>query len=286
MQRLIIVLVGLFILTGSSKAQMKYGFKAGLNIATLQAQEELSSDGNSLETFSYYTGFHMGMTMDYPIVDRFGFRGELQFSQRGYDYQYDGDSYFIYNRFTDNQVIVKGRRAMSLLPRNSYIDLPIMAYLKPTDRLEFSLGFSVGILVGSTANGQLLFYPDENTEFKTNLIYKPFGDEAGPVSNLPMITKNYQTQELVYPGTASAYFDFEEKDGPLYNRFDFGVLAGLSFWINEGIYIGGRVNYGLTDVTNNVYDVSLEDLDNKDFLFREDNDRNLYFQGFVGFRLN
>ena len=148
MQRVIIVLVGLFIFVGSSQAQIKYGFKAGLNFATLNAQEELDAEGNSLESFSYYTGFHIGMTMDYRVVDRFGFRGELQFSQRGYDYQYEGDSYFIYNRFTDNEVVVKGKRNMSLLPRNSYIDLPIMTYLKPTEKLEFTLGFSVGMLVG------------------------------------------------------------------------------------------------------------------------------------------
>ncbi|MCB0615727.1 MAG: PorT family protein, partial [Phaeodactylibacter sp.] len=59
---------------------------------------------------------------------------------------------------------------------------------------------------------------------------------------------------------------------------------GLAFYLNQGLYVGLRVNYGLSDLTRTERDVSRKELDDSNnFIFREDKDRNLTLQASVGF---
>ena len=64
---------------------------------------------------------------------------------------------------------------------------------------------------------------------------------------------------------------------------DFGLNAGVSFFVNRGLFLGFRANYGLSDVTKDIYDVSLAKLNNGATIGRSDKDANLSLQTSIGF---
>ncbi len=68
---------------------------------------------------------------------------------------------------------------------------------------------------------------------------------------------NVDGTNVLIPGTTGAYYDFAEKDGNKYNALDLGITGGLAFYLNEGLYIGGRITYGLQDAAASQYNVSL-----------------------------
>ncbi len=102
------------------------------------------------------------------------------------------------------------------------------------------------------------------------------------VGNPPQ-TISFKGQNVPVPQTAGAYFEFTEDRGNLYNIIDAGLVGGLSVFFNKGLYVTGRVNYGLTDVTKSKADVSLRQLDNGEFITRDDDDRNFTIQASIGF---
>ena len=61
-------------------------------------------------------------------------------------------------------------------------------------------------------------------------------------------------------------------------------MAGLSFYFNEGLYIGGRVTYGLLDIERNEYDISYNEInDDQSYVFLDSVNRNLSIQVTLGF---
>ena len=71
----------------------------------------------------------------------------------------------------------------------------------------------------------------------------------------------------------------DTKDGSAYNIFGLDAVGGVSIFVNGGLFLGLRVQYGLLDVTNNNNDFSL--LENN--TLRSDNDVNLTYQTSIGF---
>jgi hypothetical protein len=66
-------------------------------------------------------------------------------------------------------------------------------------------------------------------------------------------------------------------DGSFINEFDLGANVGLMLQLTEKAHLDLRVNHGLTDATNNDYDISLLDGSS-----REDSDRNVSIQLGIG----
>ena len=89
---------------------------------------------------------------------------------------------------------------------------------------------------------------------------------------------------ILYSPTTGAYYDYDLKDKNMYTTFNFGLTAGLALYLNDGLYIGSRVMYGLTDVDRNEYDISYHKLEaNGDYIQRADDNRDLTIQVSVGF---
>jgi hypothetical protein len=89
---------------------------------------------------------------------------------------------------------------------------------------------------------------------------------------------------LLTPSVIGAYYDFEEKPVNQYKAFDIGLVGGLSFYLNEGLYLGGRLTYGLTDADDNRYDISLYKLGSgNSYIFRSDKNQHLTIQASIGF---
>jgi hypothetical protein len=90
---------------------------------------------------------------------------------------------------------------------------------------------------------------------------------------------------VVLPKSIGAYYQNDALFGKRFNWFNLTAIGGVNYFLNRGFFIGGRIERGLLDVTNNKMDASLEKL-NDDFSFnnRTDKDLQLTYQLSCGFR--
>ena len=100
---------------------------------------EVDSKGNDLEKNTFSSGFHIGGMITMKLNSVAGLRAEILYSQRGTDYKYQGESYF--RLFTESGAVAssRGTRYTTLRVTNTYVDLPLSAYLR-LGRIELSAG--------------------------------------------------------------------------------------------------------------------------------------------------
>lgn len=272
------------------QAQMRYGFKTGLNFSRLSGPSETDANGKDLETFDNITGFHIGMTFGYSFTDHFGVRGELLYSKKGVKYSFDGPSFRIF-RFDGGQTITTGNSKYLLKINNAYFDLPVLAYARFGD-FEISGGVYGSVLIQTLGEGSLTYSngktaaplnnPVATVEY--NLSYNYRRDDPGQgIGNDKLLVK-VDAKNIEMPKALGAYYDFPDSQNKAYNNFDYGVMGGLSYFLSSSLYASVRVQYGLADLTNNKADASKTKLDTKGaFRFLDDNDRNFQIQASVGF---
>lgn len=290
MKRAIIFFITICFSTISISQDISYGFKAGLNFNRFIYDGEKDDAGNTVENITGNTGFQVGATFTWKATELMGVRGELLYSQKGGRRKYNGQSYYIFLDNDDKPIYTTGLRDFSINISQSYIDIPIMGYFKPVQWLEIYAGANVGLLVASNALGNMRYNGKSSTgqtiaEIEHELDFNYYGDKPGEVSyDNPPSTVRISGFDIAYPRSAGAYFEFSEDRGNLYKFIDTGLLGGLSVFFNRGLYVTGRVNYGMTDVTKTKADVSLVKLDdNKQFISRNDKDRNFSVQASIGF---
>jgi len=282
-----------FCLSGTytiSAQSISGGFKTGLNFSRFDGEQINDANGNSLESFDNSTGFHIGAIVNFNLTDYFGFRTELLYSQKGTSYIYDGPSYLrLYNENLSQNVVLDGNRRYSVNINNSYVDIPVMAYFR-VGRIEVSAGVNAAVLLGSRASGELAFR-DVKTPLGQNL------DDIIISIDANYFQDEYQVQDFLDPGslliqngayvvpkTIGAYYDANDSDENLFNRLDLGLNAQLAFYLNKGLFLGLRMNYGLTDVTNESQDVDYQALNQSGQVeLRDDFDQNISFQVSIGF---
>ena len=284
----LILLLGASLTAGAQG--LSYGFKAGLNFSNFSGELEQDDAGAEVEEFRRITSFHVGLGFSYDISDWFGARGELIYSQKGVRYAYDGAAYAIFTSDLGNVRYGTGTRETTDNIILSYIDLPLTLYLRPVKWLEFSAGPSIGFLAGATGLGQTSFTGKVgNTnlnDVSLTLDQNYFRDEAREASFINSTTIQIGGETVTLPSSVGAYYDYAEKDGNYFNIIDLGLNAGLAFFLSETLYVSGRFNYGLSDVTNDYYDRSQVKLDaDNQFIPRSDFDRNMSIQASVGFNL-
>ena len=288
--RIQLSLLFIFAFTATTFAQFSYGFKAGLNFSQLSAESEVNDTGEDLENFNDATGFHIGAIFNYKFVDAFGLRAELMFSQKGTEYIYDGRSYRDFVDPDGEMFSTIGNRRTVLNTTNSYIDVPVMAVVRFGD-LELSAGPSIGLLVNSIASGEITYDVfDNNGEIIASqailLDYNYGQDEAGaPTENVSAtIDFDINGRTAVLPEAEGAYFEYDSKQDEFYNNLDIGLNAQVAYFLNAGLFAAARINYGLSDVTNDFYDRSLFERNaDGSFISREDTDENFSLQFSLGF---
>jgi hypothetical protein len=264
------------------------GFRAGLNFATISGPLEMDDNGNELEEFSYKSGFHLGGMVNVKFNDVFSLRAELAYSQKGTEYNYLGTSYWIFDTANESNVYATGTRNTTLTVNNSYLDFPITAVAR-LGRVELSGGFNFGILATSRAAGELTFsgLSDGGTAidpFTIALEFNYFRQSLQRIDVDEVEIRRVDGQDVIIPKVLGAYPQDLGEGERLYRTLDFGLVGGLSFYLNQGLFLGLRVNYGLADVTKSGRDASRYKLDtDKKFIFRNDDDRNLNLQASIGF---
>ncbi|MFT4758392.1 MAG: hypothetical protein ACI9XO_000489 [Paraglaciecola sp.] len=284
------LLLSLMAFFQTAEAQdIAYGFKAGLNFNRIIGDSE--TDGTTeYETFDGKTGFHVGATFSWKATDLMGVRGEFLFSQKGYKRRYNGPSY--YDISTDNGTRVSlenGNRNIFISNANSYIDIPVMGYVKVTKWLELHVGANVGIMLSSTAVGDFIYTGQtpngSDVTIEYDLDYSYGSDDVGEVDvSAEPVTIAIDNGTFTLPNSAGAYYEYESDEGRYYNLIDLGLVGGMSFYLNKGLYVALRANYGLTDITNDDADYSFLSKDaNGDVIKRNEKDRNFSVQASVGF---
>ena len=275
----------LFMMAGlSAQGEFSGGFKTGLNFSNINGPTE-SSD----ETFEVNTGFHIGATFVYSITDLFGLKGEFMYSQKGTQYGYDGESFFTFFTPAGGQLYATGNKRIDISVSNSYIDIPIMVYYR-IGIIEVEAGVNGAVLVGSRGSGGVTFsgqtpLGDQVNEFTTGAEYGYFNDNPGPGSLLAFEDIALNGLQVRRPVTLGAYYHGPINDTKKYKRFDYGLNAGISVFVNKGLFVGVRANYGLADITNDEQDVAQAKLNaDNSYELRSDDDKNLSIQASIGFR--
>ncbi|HHS95301.1 MAG TPA: hypothetical protein ENJ45_01835 [Phaeodactylibacter sp.] len=171
---------------------------------------------------------------------------------------------------------------------NSYIEIPRSGYGK-FGKIEVFGGPYIAFLVASKAVGDYQFN-SSLVELKADLNYNYFKDDIIDPSALDLNEEDYELfningQPVFYPEVATAYYDFQKKDGKFFNGIDYGLNAGIALYLNDGLYISANLNYGLADLSNDAFDHAYSRLseDMRAYLPRKDVDKNFTIQASVGF---
>ncbi len=289
----------LFILFGVSSflsaQEMGYGFKAGLNFSTFQSPTEEDDNGNMLEENQLISGFHIGAIINFKFTEIAGLRTELMFSQKGTRYSFEGPSYqsfYIANQA--NSIATTGQKDITLNITNAYIDVPVMGYIRALPWLEISGGASIGALVSSIGAGELSYSGTTETGFTVddviiNLDYNYLNNTNSTRNTNDAVTEMVGLQTIEIPRNIGPYYDHElygetDFDDKQFNRLDIGLVGGINIFLNQGLALGIRINYGLIDITKNTTDYSYQNLSSeRRLIFSEDSDRNLSLQTSIGF---
>ncbi|MBK8701473.1 MAG: outer membrane beta-barrel protein [Saprospiraceae bacterium] len=259
------------------------GVRAGWNFNTFSGPLEAN------ESYGSTNGIHFGINYGYKLSNIFMVRGELLYNQTGTKHKYDGSSYYqIYT--AEKTVYERGRRLLDLEISTSYVSLPLTAVVQLGKKIEVFGGFSPNFLVNPSGRGTVRFYSDLHpTEivFKQALDYSYYNDKAlgSSTTNSGLLRIIVDGEVVTMPKIVGAYYQNDVKNGSRFNWFNLSALGGINYFLNKGFFIGGRVEYGLLDTTNDKMDNSLEKL-NDDFTLikRNDKDIQLTYQLSLGFR--
>ena len=284
MRKLSILLISLFSFATLSAQDFSFGFKAGLSFSTLSGDLETTSNGEDLETFKLTRGFHFGPIFNLKLTDVFGLRAEVLYSQKGLDYTYSGQSYWVFYPTNGDDIYHSGgTRNTRLFISNGYLDIPVTAVVR-LGRIEVSAGVSAGILLSSKGLGEVTYSSTNIEAFTILLDYNFKTDEASTAAGENAKDVFVNGKDVSVPQEIGAYYGAFGRDGHLFNSLDLGLNAGLSFYLSKGLFLGFRLNYGLLDVTDETQDISSMQLgENNTFINRADFDRNISLQASVGF---
>lgn len=268
---------------------LTYGFKAGLSLSKIDGPSEM--DGNTiLEANDNANGFFVGALFRYWLTDLVGVKWELLYAQKGTAYSFNGSGYQILPTEVGSTLNLTGNQSINLNISNSYFDIPVLVFGK-FGKFEIEAGANIGFLIASTATGELNFREGRSAagssidDFIATLDYKYRKDNPGEVDfTLGTTTINVDGTPNNIPRILQTYYQFPEDRGSYFNAIDIGLNVGAYYYWNQGLFLGGRFNYGLTDVTKDNYDVSKVALDgNQNFVPRTDKDRNISLQFSIGF---
>ena len=276
----------------------KFGIRAGLNYSKLLGPQINELTHQDYQQFN--NGIHFGVTFSYYLTDNFGFRTELAYNQIGTRYTFESESAPYVFRYGLNREPRNGKIKRYLDINNSYIHVPLMAFVKPFKKIEVFGGVYAQFLILPTSDGNIDFTAPENPDTPGELYRYSFiqfiegnyySDEARNVKgNQTLIVDliiDGESEQVSMNRLVGAYYelDEDEKTGSTFNWFDMGIEGGVSYNINRSLYVGLTGMYGLLDVTNDKMDVDYFNLDEfQKYKFRDDFDTNLSLQLSLGFK--
>lgn len=273
-----------------SAQEFSGGFKAGLNFATFDGPLETGAGDVELESFGNSTNFHIGAIANLRFTDIFRMRAELLYSQKGGIINFNGPSYWLFEPTGEDPAFaVSGQRTSVLEVTNTYLEVPIMAVAR-LKKFELSAGLSAGFLVSSRGEGEINI--DRATTangavvqpFSLNLDFNYLKDEPQQLNEDNSALLEVDGRNVFLPENLNARYQQLDDEDNLFKTLDVGLVGGVSYFINQGLFIGGRVNYSLLDITSTEQDISRSSInEDNSYVKRDDDDRNFVLQLSVGF---
>jgi hypothetical protein len=274
----------ILLLTVSLIHAQSVGVRAGLNFSRFDGPLEAG------EKFNIANGFHFGINYGYKITNKFMVRAELQYSQVGTVYEYDGPGHYLIFMPNGREVLELGKNTTVLDISTGHINLPIVAAYQIIPKIEIFGGLNFSFLANPIGRGNIRFESASRPNqivFRQTLDYRYYQDVARgvPFGQGRPIGIIVDEERVSLSKSAGAYYQHSGKEGNRFNFFDLQVSGGLNYFINRGFFVGGKINYGLLDVSNNQMDRSVSQLNSdKSFILKKDYDRNLVLEASVGFR--
>ena len=282
-------------------AQYNVGIRAGTGQGKFRGPTE------QFEEFGYSGGFHFGINFQWNFSDVIGLRSEILYNQVGSSYQLNSpEGYYIFDPENDNlaNITIRDSSVINLKHSNAYLQLPQTVHFKLGKKVELFAGGYVGFLINPVATGTQTFggfSRDKEHSFQQGLSFNYFGDdqftfqEFFGVSNI-LIRANGQDVTITgvansfsYQGFGITEEQFENgavgvKDGRFLS-IDYGLIFGGAYYLNRGLYVMGRVEYGMRDITRNVADYSFANVNQDQTpIFNNDSDKNFGIYLSVGFK--
>ncbi|SEQ64985.1 outer membrane beta-barrel protein [Neolewinella agarilytica] len=290
MRHFLLLILPLAFSLSISAQEFSGGFRAGLNFISFSGDQEMSSVTDATyETFNRTTGFHVGATFALAFTDLVGIKADLMYSQKGGEIRYEGPSYFyLYANQDDLEgSVIFGDRSSEYDVVNSFIDIPLTAYYR-LGPLEIEGGLSAAFMVNSRVSGGATYNTNTfgiDNDIVFNVDGNYFQDRAGGGGIISRSSTPLPRTDVFPPDVISAYYN-SNSDEKLYRRLDFAAVIGLSFYLNNGLFIGARYQHGLTDATLGENDLRItnEDLVGGREFNTEDTDNSRVIQASVGFR--
>lgn len=287
-------------------AQIGSTFRVGLTFPRFMGDSEVGPDGVDLEEFTSFTGFHVSGGVVFKMLDHYGLKAELMYTQKGSRYRYEGPSTYIFTTTTSgNYAYAVGNRTINNRITNSYLELPVTAYMK-YGKFELNAGAHIGFLVSSKGVGDFQFngisgVDNTNVEISSLITHNYNSDNLESAAEILTFQEEFYKiievdgQDVVLLTEETAYAQFTDVDGTVYGTedarleekmfrgIDYGIHAGFSYYLSEGLFIGITAEYGLRDVTNPYFEYSLSESQQLERVPRSDFDRNFVIMGSVGF---
>lgn len=300
------ILVLVFWISGMFGQDYDVGIRAGLNYAKFGGPSESGVN----ESFDFSSGFHFGINFQWNFNNTIGLKGEVMYSQIGSQYNYDDEGFYVFDfvntRTTVERFVVKDRSNVELDISNAHVSFPITANITLNEKFEVFGGFYTSFLVSPIGIGTWTFgTPGENAPdyaFQQTLDYAYNSDLTSfnvatsffgsNQTDLILIIANDQDVDLAR--RVGAYFllpqdhpvdDNNRPETKRFSGFDYGFIGGASYYVNKGLYLSARLEYGMTDITNAAVDYSLKNVNpDGSLIFNDDFDRNINIALSVGFR--
>ena len=285
----------LFLLSSLSLGICAQGYNVGIRAGL--GQSKFNGPTETGESFGLAGGFHFGINFQWNFNDLIGLRSEIVYNQTGSSYKLDvDDGYYVFvpNDGLSN-IIIRDSTLINMDHSNAYLQLPQTFHFRINNKLEVFAGGYIGFLISPVATGTNLFggrRGDKEHSFIQGLNFKyasddestQFGDFLNPRSSLILIRADGRDVDVRAIENSNDYQAFETED----NRFlsiDYGLIFGGSYYLNRGLYIMGRVEYGVRDITRNTADYSFAKVNNNETpIFNNDNDKNLGYYLSIGFK--
>ncbi len=165
-----IVLALLFLLAGSTRAQVGFGLTGGVNFATAGGADVFSGTKN-------FTGFAAGAYLDVDVPFLLSFQPEVLYSVKGY---------IVENTYTilGNSYTSKGTATLG------YLEIPVLVkYTLPVPILKPSLfvGPSLGILLSGRGKVEVTGQPTQEMDIKSSYRSADWGAVFGASASVLVV---------------------------------------------------------------------------------------------------
>lgn len=206
MKKLILLTVLVFAFNFANAQKVKYGVKAGLNIANAIISEDGAPSTSSV------TSFHVGGFAEINISKKLFFQPELVYSMQGTNFSLPVDV---------NGTVYSTNNTFKL----SYINIPLMFKYYPQEKFYFEAGPQIGLLTSAKLEVEVAGYGSNTQDAKELFKSSDFGLNFGLGYNF---TKRV-TSNVRYNLGLSNIADTESGDNSTIKNSVFSISLGYIF---------------------------------------------------------